>query len=1096
MKAHNYLSKLFVQLVVFCVLMWVDAFSSGTYGPNKVQYFPFDWRVVQTTHFDIHYSQEGDSLAHYAASHLENMYKSSALFLGTRLQQRIPVILHNTHAQFSQTNVVRFPIPEAVGGFTEVFKNRIVMPFDGSYASFHHVLHHELLHALVFDLLSGGGRGLSTAQRLGNLPLWLHEGLSEFSARGWDVESEFFVMDAVTSGYAISPVHDIQGFFAYKGGQNFLFFLESAFGVGTVRSLFAQIKKGYAFADAFRRVTRITLEEAGEIWLRELRRIYWPELGQRTYAKNIARALTDHRKDKSFYNVAPSLSPDGSKLAFFSDRGNWEAAYILDIASEKVKTTLLEAGRAGNHESFQPFRSSLSWSPDGERLVLVSRQGGGAVLHIVDADRARVLQVLRPELEAISSPAWSPDGASVVFVGQRLGQSNLYRMPLDGSNQLEQLTTNVAAPGRPSISPSGRFVAFHADAAPWMSDSANPHRTHLLLLDLQTKNTRVLAPTRWNNRTPAFGPSDSLLVFVSNRSGVDNIYLTEVFGDSLWSLTNVLSSAQSPTWSKDGNLLAFTVFEGGGFDIFLMRNPLENRSSQPLPRSRFVQLAEDSLSLRSFFRSVAIENLKSYKDTASLDTLRPTLRPALDTARIAVTPPEEDDLFLRPPRPRPNPPPPVTNKNDSLIGDSLPAPVTAKVAPVDTAQLPRAADPAKSFTETGELRSNPYQTKWSLDQAMAMAGFSNVQGVGGQGLLTFSDLLGDQEFSLWFFSGGGNVENINIFASYGYLPLRPDFRIHGFHTYRQGRETMSRSRWEDLWGVDSGGNMGGSDIGWVPYGDRHYGLGGSVTWPFSLFSRLRLEGDLSWRERNYLRYKNNGELVPDERVNTLELHSLQSTLSWSFDNAQWGAVGPVLGERLWLAAHILPPLLQKGVGYWKTEMDMRKYWRLGKRYTFALRGAAGMSEALGSVRNPHVYLVGGDDFTLNWLFNDGNWNNNQDEVFFASWETPLRGFRYHEFRGTRMALLNAEFRYPFIEYLVFGWPIPLAFRNVTGVLFSDYGGTWENRNYMENVGLGYGFGMRLNLGIFVLRYTRAWSNHSVSTINQGPRTYWSLGAEF
>jgi len=320
------LALILVSLACLASSVW----AAGSYGLNKIQYIPFGWKKTETRHFDIYFYAGGDSVAAYAARELEAMHDSTAKLLGTGLAQRIPVILHNTHAQFEQTNVIRYPIPEAVGGFTEMFKNRIVIPFDGSFPSLHHVLHHEFVHALSFDMLSGGGRGVRTAQKMSRIPLWMAEGTAEFLSLGWDISGEGFVADAVASGYAVNPANEFGGFFAYKGGQSFLYFVESVFGAGAVRDIYSEIRAGYPFPVAFKRVTRVELEEAGEIWLRELRRIYWPELGQRTFGKNIARALTDHRQDESYYNVGSSLSPDGNSVAFFSDRGNREAIYILD----------------------------------------------------------------------------------------------------------------------------------------------------------------------------------------------------------------------------------------------------------------------------------------------------------------------------------------------------------------------------------------------------------------------------------------------------------------------------------------------------------------------------------------------------------------------------------------------------------------------------------------------------------------------------------------------------------------------------------------------------------------------------------------------
>jgi len=240
-----------------------------------------------------------------------------------------------------------------------------------------------------------------------------------------------------------------------------------------------------------------------------------------------------------------------------------------------------------------------------------------------------------------------------------------------------------------------------------------------------------------------------------------------------------------------------------------------------------------------------------------------------------------------------------------------------------------------------------------------------------------------------------------------------------------------------------------------------------------------------------------GSAKEDTAAQPQRAHTWELTAGWSFDNAEWGISGPILGQRLWSGVLIVPPtVLQNNLAYWRWDMDLRQYFRAFKRYTLALRVAGGMSEPIAGYRNPHRYLVGGDDWTINWHFSEKHWKGTQEDVFFSTWETPLRGFRYHDFAGTRMALANAEFRFPFIEQLSFGWPIPLTISQVTGVLFTDFGGTWEQRAFLENRGMGLGWGWRLNLGIFVLRYTRGWPINEFSTVRRNGYTYWSLGAEF
>ena len=1185
MKTRRFLER----WLILVGLLAVATFGMGNFGLNKVQFSPFEWRLVQTVHFDLYYYQGGDSLVAYAASEAEAIYDSSAAYLQHRLQQRIPIILHNTHAQFEQTNVMRFPIPEAVGGFTEIFKNRIVLPFDGSYTSFHHVLQHELLHAMVFDMVSNGRRGYNTAEKLGMMPLWANEGNSEYGSLGWDLGSEFYMLDAVTNGYLGNPGQDLPGYQAYKGGQNFWFFVESVWGKGSVAKIFKSISEGLPFPVAFTRVTRVSLDEAGEIWLREVRRIYWPELGRRQYAKTIARAMTDHRKEENFYNVNPALSPDGKRIAFFSDRGNWEAVYILDVESEQVTTTALESGFVASHESFHPFSSAIGWAPDSRHIVMVSKSNGRDVIHIVDTKGSNVICSIDPVgLEAASSPSISPDGKRIVFSGQRNSVQDLYMVELPvalGAQGLpaklaqvpKALTHGLFTEDRPVFSPSGRYVAFESNRAADSTDRFIKDKLDVYLLDLTTDSLRRISKGRWSSHSPTFGEDDSLIVYVSNRSGTENMYMQETFADTLWPVSNVISAVSSPSWSKSGNSIAFCLFEDGGWDVYLQKDPWKQRHLAPLPRTRFMEVAEDTTGSQRIFENIAFENLKTYKSKQAMDSLESAIKehmpePPGKGGKVSeptpVIPNDDGGFFLdegkRPPKVTAD-----TAKKDSVRKDSTKADTvaldtmksihpkvyldsakadSAKIVPfAGLASVP--ADTAKgqalakdtvktdsiraiakgsmsdvapgwdapdtssmfmkggkelSFNADGSLRSTPYVAQWTLDQAVAVAGFSSSNGVGGEGSLTFSDLMGDQEINLWFF-GGGSLDNLNLFVNYGYLPHQVDISTSVFQTYREGNERMSLARYMQL---HDSVPLPGDDTLWgtVPYSDVSRGAALDFIYPFSLYSRLDLSTELDWRTRSWFQLGQStgtssltSDLKKDSIAHPETMNTLSASLSWSFDNAQWGVSGPVAGQRLWAGVQgIVPGVLQDSYGYWRADVDMRKYFLLFRRYTFAFRAAGGMSEPIQGYQDPHKYLLGGDDWTINWHFNDDHWHGSQSEIFFSSWETPLRGFRYHDFIGSRMGVVNAEFRFPFIDRLSFGWPIPLTITNVTGVLFSDYGGTWDNQDVLHNRGWGYGWGWRLNLGVFVLRYTRAWSSQQYSTIDLGGDgyTYWSLGAEF
>jgi hypothetical protein len=63
---------------------------------------------------------------------------------------------------------------------TEVFHNRVVLPFTGSYEDLRHVVAHELTHAYLFDRFHGGSASRMLArQTFFSAPLWFAEGLAE-----------------------------------------------------------------------------------------------------------------------------------------------------------------------------------------------------------------------------------------------------------------------------------------------------------------------------------------------------------------------------------------------------------------------------------------------------------------------------------------------------------------------------------------------------------------------------------------------------------------------------------------------------------------------------------------------------------------------------------------------------------------------------------------------------------------------------------------------------------------------------------------------------------------------------------------------------
>src|SRR5436309_8978910 len=171
-------AQLRLQLVLLLLGLGASAPAHAQYyGQNKVQYRRYDWRSITSDHFEVYFYSGLDSLAMRVLDLAEKTNGTLSGRMGHTLGRKIPIILYGSHNDFSQTNVTPELIDAGTGGFTEVLRNRVVLPFTGSYEGFRHVVVHELTHAFMFDMVYGrSAASLIPSQRFVPVPRWFAQG--------------------------------------------------------------------------------------------------------------------------------------------------------------------------------------------------------------------------------------------------------------------------------------------------------------------------------------------------------------------------------------------------------------------------------------------------------------------------------------------------------------------------------------------------------------------------------------------------------------------------------------------------------------------------------------------------------------------------------------------------------------------------------------------------------------------------------------------------------------------------------------------------------------------------------------------------------
>ena len=236
--------KKYIKIKYIVLIFFTISFIfPNQFGKNIVQYNEFEWYYAQSDHFDIYVSDSTGYHIDFVEEHIEDAYNKIKSLFNWTLKDRVSIIIYSSHNEFQQTNVISSHLPEGVGGVTELLKNRVVIPFDGSHQEFKHVIYHELVHVFINDCVYGGNLKSMMANSIEvRIPLWMNEGLAEYVAERWNTNSDMWIRDLVLNGKSLHHVNQLTGYWAYRGGHSVWKFITEKWGEESIAEIIAQIK--------------------------------------------------------------------------------------------------------------------------------------------------------------------------------------------------------------------------------------------------------------------------------------------------------------------------------------------------------------------------------------------------------------------------------------------------------------------------------------------------------------------------------------------------------------------------------------------------------------------------------------------------------------------------------------------------------------------------------------------------------------------------------------------------------------------------------------------------------------------------------------
>ena len=565
----------------FLALLMALCSVSGAFGQNHPE---LAWQVIGTEHFRIYYHQGLERIADEVAEIVERAYGPVTTMYGFEPDGPMRMVLKDTD--------------DIANGLTYYYDNRIeIWPtnldyeFRGTSDWLWNVITHEFTHAISLQVARKGPRRMpalffqyfgyqqehsredvltgypdaiaSYPAPMTIVPMWFAEGTAQYQARGvqydrWDTHRDMILRMATLNDGLLS--YDEMGVFektslgsemVYDHGYGLVLYIVEQYGEDTLRAIFREASRWWRidFDGALDAVLGVSGPELYHAWRAHL---------EARYERQVAPirdhfAEGDSLQDWGYANAHPAWSPDGSRLAYLSNKGRdylGTGLFVLSLDDDKEKIV----GGA---------TSSIAWAPDGEAVFFAKRS-------TPDRYGSRYWDLYRYDIESEKEhrithglraryPTLSPDGESLAFIRNGRGMNALGVMRADGSDvryllEFEDRTELYS----PKWSPDGTRIVFSIAQRGYRDIAAIPSEGGEIV---------YLAASEGDDRDPCWTPDGKRVLFASDVTGIFNLYARSLDGGTVRRLTNVRGGAFQPAVSPDGEGIAFSLYGSYGYEI-------------------------------------------------------------------------------------------------------------------------------------------------------------------------------------------------------------------------------------------------------------------------------------------------------------------------------------------------------------------------------------------------------------------------------------------------------------------------------------------------------------------------------------------------
>jgi hypothetical protein len=640
------------------------------------------------------------------------------------------------------------------------------------------------------------------------------------------------------------------------------------------------------------------------------------------------------------------------------------ADYGRNLAPDPEKTKFNGAYSAEPSPSGDLLAVATANRSDREMdIVLVSTKDGSYIRNLTsgfDQDHGFEF-VVTPGGRWTTVPwfSWSPDGDHLAFfVRAEKTRSLIVQNVLTRDIEKRIDMRTVDDPESPDVSPDGRKVAFAALAG---------GTGDIFIVDLVTDEVVNVTKDKFADSAPTWSPDGKFLYYLARISSNEKVFKIDVATGQKTQVTFGTHDDGAVQFLDNDTL----VFASTATD-----------PSQPIDPD----VARNGNIYNIWTLSLKTGELRQYTDAVAGNLLAVVMRDGLNNTRIGFVSYYKAEYELH-----------TLDRRDPIVTAA-----SSDFGEPGTDVIDFQAPLTHTLITSNKKKKGTFEKLFMDGRPPVNVGVTSGGDIFGGSAVTFSDVLGDQQFSLY----AASISQYRTLSfSYMNLAQRFNYAIQGF--------SQTQFFYGDLESVFF-------DPVYSQFIDRDLAQatrtvrGGTIfgIWPFNRYRRVELFG-------GYMQYKEqfndptlealSQQYQEDQFGRALFRSGSYIPLGVNFvqETTVFREFGPLAGNTVRVGYEFAPGIGDSTLSRQTADVDARYYLRLGSTGLLALRARGFKS-----------------------------WGDSPDFLYFGG-NSEMHGYEYLEFLGDHAGFLNAELRFPFIEAML--TPVGIL-GGIRGVLFANVGG--------------------------------------------------------